>query len=121
MPGRHEAIQQWVDEISRMVTPDRVVYCDGSEAERDALIRECLATGELIELNQQKLPGCYLHRSAPHDVARTEHLTFVSTREPTTMRAPPTTGWRRTRRDAKLTPLFQRRDEGPHACSSSPS
>ena len=57
------------------------MYCDGSEAERDRLIAECLATGELIELNQQKLPGCYLHRSAPHDVARTEHLTFVSTTE----------------------------------------
>src|SRR5204862_196867 len=61
-------------------TPDKVVVCDGSEEERERLTKECLATGELIELNQQKLPGCYLHRSAPHDVARTEHLTFVCTR-----------------------------------------
>ena len=81
MPGRHETIRQWVDEISRMVTPDRVVYCDGSDAERDTLIQECMATGELVELNQDKLPGCYLHRSAPDDVARTEHLTFISTRD----------------------------------------
>src|SRR5205807_10150886 len=52
---------------------------DGSQAQWDELVRESLASGELIELNQQKLPGCYLHRSAPHDVARTEHLTFVCT------------------------------------------
>jgi phosphoenolpyruvate carboxykinase (GTP) len=68
-------IRQWVEEVSRLTTPDRIVYCDGSDGERERLINECLATGELIELNQTKLPGCYLHRSAPHDVARTEHLT----------------------------------------------
>src|SRR5204863_6279771 len=72
---------RWVDEISTLTTPERVVWCDGSEAERDRLIQECVASGELIELNQQKLPGCYLHRSATHDVARTEHLTFVCSRE----------------------------------------
>ena len=77
MAGQHPAIQEWVDEISKLTTPDRVVWCDGSETERAQLTKECLATGELIELNQQKLPGCYLHRSAAHDVARTEHLTFV--------------------------------------------
>ena len=73
------AVRQWVDEIGRLTRPDAIVYCDGSESERDLLIAECLASGELIELNQRKLPGCYLHRSAPHDVARTEHLTFVCT------------------------------------------
>ena len=75
------AIQRWVDEVAALTTPDRVVYCDGSESEREQLTAECLASGELIELNQQKMPGCYLHRSAPHDVARTEHLTFVCTNE----------------------------------------
>ena len=78
---QNAAIQKWVDEIQRMTTPAKVVFCDGSQGEKDQLIRECLATGELIELNQSKLPGCYLHRSAPHDVARTEHLTFVCTEE----------------------------------------
>src|SRR6476620_4042948 len=73
------AIQRWVDEVAALTTPDRIVYCDGSESERAQLTAECLASGELIELNQQKLPGCYLHRSAPHDVARTEHLTFLCT------------------------------------------
>ena len=75
----NSAVRAWVDEIQALTMPSAVVYCDGSTGERARLIAECLATGELIELNQQKLPGCYLHRSAPHDVARTEHLTFVST------------------------------------------
>src|ERR1044072_8048441 len=73
------AILKWVDEIKALTTPDDVGYCDGSEAEKAKLIAQCLASGELIELNQEKMPGCYLHRSAPHDVARTEHLAFIST------------------------------------------
>src|SRR5438132_5107014 len=76
----NSTIHKWVSEIRDLTKPDAVVYCDGSEDEKNRLIGECLATGELIELNQKKLPGCYLHRSAPHDVARTEHLTFVCTR-----------------------------------------
>ena len=102
----NSAVRSWVAEIEALTTPSAVVYCDGSKAERDRLIAECLATGELIELNQQKLPGCYLHRSAPHDVARTEHLTFVSTREKDD--AGPTNNWMAP--DAaleKLTPLFR--------------
>jgi phosphoenolpyruvate carboxykinase (GTP) len=71
------AVRRWADEISQLTTPDEVVFCDGSEEEKARLTRECLASGELLELNQQKMPGCYLHRSAAHDVARTEHLTFV--------------------------------------------
>ena len=80
MSGQSQAIEQWVKQVSAITKPDRIVYCDGSEQEARQLIQECLQTGELIELNQQKLPGCYLHRSAPHDVARTEHLTFISTK-----------------------------------------
>jgi phosphoenolpyruvate carboxykinase (GTP) len=79
MPDQTHTIKQWVSEVSALTTPDRIVYCDGSEQEGRELIHECLASGELIELNQHKRPGCYLHRSAPHDVARTEHLTFIST------------------------------------------
>ena len=86
----NSAVRKWVADIEALTTPSTVVFCDGSKAERDRLIAECLATGELIELNQQKLPGCYLHRSAPHDVARTEHLTFVSTTGKT---AGPTNNW----------------------------
>ena len=101
----HPAIDQWIDDVRQLTKPERVVYCDGSAEERDRLIRESLATGELIELNQEKLPGCYLHRSAPHDVARTEHLTFVSTanRED----AGPNNNWMLPDdARARLTPLF---------------
>src|SRR5918993_568125 len=101
----HKGIRTWVDEIAAMTQPDRVLICDGSTRERDELIRECLATGELIELNQQKMPGCYLHRSATHDVARTEHLTFVCTEQKDD--AGPNNNWMApAEATAKLTPLF---------------
>jgi phosphoenolpyruvate carboxykinase (GTP) len=104
--GQRTAIDRWVNEISALTQPDRVVYCDGSEREGQQLIQECLASGELIELNQQKLPGCYLHRSAPHDVARTEHLTFISTKEQEA--AGPNNNWMSPAdARAKLTPLFK--------------
>src|SRR5215213_6918594 len=75
------AIEKWVKEVAALTTPDRIVYCDGSREEGQRITEECVATAELIPLNQKKLPGCYLHRSATHDVARTEHLTFVCTPE----------------------------------------
>jgi phosphoenolpyruvate carboxykinase (GTP) len=100
-----DSIRTWVDEVSALATPDRVVHCDGTDREKDRLIAECLASGELIELNQKKLPGCYLHRSAAHDVARTEHLTFVSTREKED--AGPNNNWMSPDDAvARLTPLF---------------
>jgi len=106
MPGQRNVIERWADQISTLTNPDRIVYCDGSEEEGRQLIGECLKTGELIELNQQKLPGCYLHRSAPHDVARTEHLTFISTQ--TQGDAGPNNNWM-SPADAgtKLVPLFR--------------
>jgi phosphoenolpyruvate carboxykinase (GTP) len=98
-------IARWVEEVRALTQPDRVVYCDGSMREKDALIAEALQTGELIELNQTKLPGCYLHRSAPHDVARTEHLTFICTTRQ--VDAGPTNNWMAPdAARAKLTPLF---------------
>jgi phosphoenolpyruvate carboxykinase (GTP) len=72
-------LEQWVDEVARLTRPKNIHSCDGSEAEYQRLIQEMLASGTLIELNQQAYPGCYLHRSDPNDVARTEHLTFVCT------------------------------------------
>ena len=56
------------------------MWCDGSAAEKDALTREAVRLGILIPLNQEKLPGCTLHRSNPNDVARIEQLTFICTR-----------------------------------------
>ena len=102
IPG---SIRAWVDEVAAMTRPDRILICDGSEAERDALIKEAVSTGELIELNQQKMPGCYLHRSAPHDVARTEHLTYVCTEQKEDSGA--NNNWMAPDAAfAKLTPLF---------------
>ncbi len=99
------AIERWVNDVLAITRADHVVYCDGSEAERARLVRECLASGELIELNQQKLPGCYLHRSAPHDVARTEHLTFICTSRRDD--AGPTNNWMSpVEARAKVTPLL---------------
>ena len=107
-------VTAWVDEVAQLTTPDSIVYCDGTEPERDRLVAECLATGELIELNQARLPGCYLHRSAPHDVARTEHLTFVCTDRADDVG--PNNNWMapadaQRQADAAL----RRRDAGPHA------
>ncbi len=77
-PGtRLASLQQWVDEVAALTRPDRVVWCDGSDAEAAALQQAMLADGTLLELNQDTHPGCVLHRSHPDDVARVEHLTFV--------------------------------------------
>jgi len=75
-----DTVKRWVEEIAAITTPDRIYWCNGSEEERKQLTAEAVKTGVLIELNQQKLPGCYLHRSHPSDVARSEHLTFICSR-----------------------------------------
>ncbi|MBI1883108.1 MAG: phosphoenolpyruvate carboxykinase (GTP) [Chlamydiae bacterium] len=72
-------LSTWVKEMTQLCRPDHVYGCDGSEDERKALTQESIKIGELEELNQEKLPGCYLHRSALNDVARTEELTFICT------------------------------------------
>ncbi|MCC7535084.1 MAG: phosphoenolpyruvate carboxykinase (GTP) [Deltaproteobacteria bacterium] len=84
-------VRKWVEETARMTKPDRIYWCDGSEEERAALTQEAVAKGVLTPLNQEKLPGCYLHRSDPNDVARVEHLTFICT--PTKRGAGPTNNW----------------------------
>jgi len=77
MSSKLEALNTWVKEVAALTRPDAVHWCDGSQAEYDALIAQMLQSGTLIELNQQTHPGCYLHRSNPKDVARVEHLTLV--------------------------------------------
>jgi len=81
----------WIEEIAALTTPDRIHWCDGTEEERQRLSAQAVKTGELIELNQSKLPGCYLHRSHPSDVARSEHLTFICSRRQDD--AGPTNNW----------------------------
>jgi len=72
--------EKWVEEAAALTQPSRVVWCDGSKAEYDSLIEAMLRDGTLIRLNQHTYPNCYLHRSHPQDVARTEQLTFICTR-----------------------------------------
>ncbi len=87
----HSALQSWVQETAQLCQPDKVYWCDGSEAEKNRLTQECLASGELEELDSQKLPGCYYSRSDRNDVARTEDLTFICTRKKED--AGPTNNW----------------------------
>ena len=70
-------LENWVEESARLTKPDRIVYCDGSEAENQRVIAEMLAAGDSEVLNAKTYPNCYLHRSSPNDVARTEHLTYI--------------------------------------------
>jgi phosphoenolpyruvate carboxykinase (GTP) len=66
--------------MAKLCGPDRIHWCDGSEAEKKTLLAEAVRTGDFIELDPQRWPGCLFHRSDPKDVARTEHLTFICTR-----------------------------------------
>jgi len=78
-PTNHKKLIEWVNQMAELCQPDHIVWCDGSEAEKTRLEKESLSIGELIELNPKKLPGCFLHRTAHNDVARTENLTFICT------------------------------------------
>jgi phosphoenolpyruvate carboxykinase (GTP) len=90
-PTRSRALAEWVTECARLTQPDHIVWCDGSAPERARLTKEAVKAGILIPLNQDKRPNCYLHRSNPNDVARTEQLTFICT--PTREEAGPTNNW----------------------------
>lgn len=87
----NNSVKKWVDEMVRLCKPDSVVWCDGSDEEKERLSAEAINTGEMIKLNQDLLPGCMLHRTAKNDVARTEHLTFICTRKQED--AGPTNNW----------------------------
>ena len=84
-------VERWVEQVEATLRPDRVAWCDGSEAENCRLVDRMLADGTLHRLHADKAPGSYLHRSHPSDVARTEHLTFIASR--TREGAGPTNNW----------------------------
>ncbi len=84
-------VQEWVSQVATVLQPDRVEWLDGSEEERRRLERLAVSTGELIPLSDAALPGCFLHRSNPNDVARTEQLTFICSRREAD--AGPTNNW----------------------------
>ena len=72
-------VLDWINEMAEMTRPDSIVWIDGSEEQAEALRAQACATGEIIKLNQDLLPGCYLHRTAINDVARVETRTFICT------------------------------------------
>ena len=84
-------LESWVEEAARLTKPDRVVYCDGSEAEYRRMIDLLLRAGDTFHLNEKTYPNCHLHRSSVNDVARTEHLTFICS--PDKDDAGPTNNW----------------------------
>src|SRR5712671_778670 len=80
LESMNREVSAWVDSVAKLTQPGRIYWCDGSDAEFQALERELVASKELLPLNSQSYPGCVLSRSHPSDVARVEHLTFVCTR-----------------------------------------
>ena len=72
-------VLDWIKEMADMTQPDNIVWIDGTEAQAEELRAQACSTGELIKLNQELLPGCYLHRTAVNDVARVEGRTFICT------------------------------------------
>ena len=98
-------LEGWVEESAGLTKPSKIVWCDGSQAENDRLAEEMLADGTFVQLNQKSYPNCYLHRSNPNDVARTEQLTFICTREKQDVG--PTNNWMSPEEGKnKLRPLF---------------
>jgi phosphoenolpyruvate carboxykinase (GTP) len=80
MLTNNKNVLNWVDEMVALTKPDKVVWIDGSDEQMEALKAEAVATGEMELLNAEKLPGCYLHRTLPNDVARVEGRTFICSR-----------------------------------------
>ncbi len=70
-------VTDWVEECRELLQPDRVLWIDGSPEQLESLRQEAYRTGELVALNQEKLPGCVYHRSALNDVARVESRTYI--------------------------------------------
>lgn len=78
---RNRYVLNWIDEMAKMTRPAKILWIDGTEQQADELRREACSTGELTKLNQELLPGCFLHRTAINDVARVEGRTFICTRK----------------------------------------
>ncbi len=101
----NQKVLDWVDEMVTLCKPDHVVWIDGSKEQLDALREEALKTGEMEALNEEKLPGCLLHRTAVNDVARVEDRTFICTKNPED--AGPTNHWCDPQEMyEKLTPMY---------------
>ena len=90
-PTKNPTVLAWLEDKIKLVNPDKVVWIDGSDEQIEALRAEACSTGEMIKLNQELLPDCYLHRTAVNDVARVEGRTFICA--PTKEEAGPTNNW----------------------------
>ncbi len=107
----NEKVNVWLQEQIALCNPDTVVWIDGSEEQLEALRAEAVASGEIIKLNEEKLPGCYYHRTAENDVARVEDRTFICT--PTEEEAGPINNWMAPdEMYAKLNALYKNSMEG---------
>ncbi len=105
MMTNNQNVLKWVDEMAALTKPDKIVWIDGSKEQLAQLREEAIATGEMIKLNEEKLPGCLYHRTKPNDVARVEDRTFICSR--TKENAGPTNNWCDPKEMyAKLTPMF---------------
>lgn len=90
-PTAHAGLIAWVEQIAALTKPAKVHWCDGSEAEKDAITADLLAKGTLKALDQTKRPGCYYAASDPRDVARVESRTFICSDDEAD--AGPTNNW----------------------------
>ena len=87
----NKQVLKFVEDSAKLTQPDEIVWIDGSEAQLNALREQAMKTGEIIKLNDELLPGCYLHRTAVNDVARVEDRTFICSRRKED--AGPTNNW----------------------------
>lgn len=81
MMTNNKKVLKFVEDSAAFAQPDKIVWIDGSEEQRDALRAEAVASGEILKLNEELLPDCYLHRTAENDVARVEDRTFICSRK----------------------------------------
>lgn len=91
--NKPKELESWIKSCVEICQPDEVVWITGSNEQKAQLEKEAVSSGELIPLNDEKLPGCFLHRTAANDVARTEHLTYICTKKKDD--AGPTNNWMR--------------------------
>ena len=100
----NKALLSWIDEMAALTTPDKIVWVTEGEKQIEALKEEAVATGLMERLNEEKLPGCLLHRTKPNDVARVEARTFICTTKKEM--AGPTNNWvEKDEMYARLRPL----------------
>ena len=103
---KNKALLAWIDEMAALTAPDKIVWVTEGEAQIEALKEEAVASGLMERLNEEKLPGCLLHRTKPNDVARVEARTFICTTKKEM--AGPTNNWvEKDEMYARLRPLAE--------------